>query len=44
MVAKIEQFTELHRKNMEAAMRMAQMSIENWPRKCSRAASRTPRR
>ncbi len=29
MVAKIEQFTELHRKNMEAAMRMAQMSIEN---------------
>ena len=29
MVAKIEQFTELHRKNMEAAMRMAQLSIEN---------------
>jgi phasin family protein len=29
MVAKIEQFSELHRKNMEAAMRMAQMSIEN---------------
>lgn len=29
MVAKIEQFTELHRKNMETAMRMAQLSIEN---------------
>ena len=29
MVAKIEQFSELHRKNMEAAMRMAQLSIEN---------------
>ena len=29
MTGKIEQFSELHRKNMEAAMRMAQMSIEN---------------
>ena len=29
MVAKIEQFTELHRKNMEAAMRMAKLSMEN---------------
>ena len=29
MVAKPEQFSELHRKNMEAAMRLAQMSIEN---------------
>jgi len=29
MVAKIEQFSELHRKNMEAAMRMAQLSMEN---------------
>lgn len=29
MATKPEQFTELHRKNMEAAMRLAQMSIEN---------------
>jgi phasin family protein len=29
MVAKTEQFSEMHRKNMEAAMRLAQMSIEN---------------
>ncbi len=29
MAAKQEQFSELHRKNMEAAMRLAQMSIEN---------------
>jgi phasin family protein len=29
MTAKIEQFSELHRKNMEAAMRLAQLSIEN---------------
>jgi phasin family protein len=29
MVGKVEQFSELHRKNMEAAMRMAQLSIEN---------------
>lgn len=29
MTAKIEQFSELQRKNMEAAMRMAQLSIEN---------------
>ncbi|MDP1981400.1 MAG: phasin family protein, partial [Sulfuritalea sp.] len=29
MVGKTEQFTELHRKNMEAAMRLAQLSIEN---------------
>ena len=29
MAGKIEQFSELHRKNMEAAMRMAQLSIEN---------------
>ncbi len=29
MIAKPEQFSELHRKNMEAAMKLAQMSIEN---------------
>ena len=29
MAAKPEQFSELHRKNMEAAMKLAQMSIEN---------------
>lgn len=29
MAAKQEQFSELHRKNMEAAMRLAQMSIES---------------
>ena len=29
MVTKPEQFSELHRKNMEAALRLAQMSIEN---------------
>lgn len=29
MAAKMEQFGELHRKNMEAAMRLAQLSIEN---------------
>ena len=29
MATKPEQFSELHRKNMEAAMRLAQMSIEN---------------
>ncbi|MCX7178338.1 MAG: phasin family protein, partial [Proteobacteria bacterium] len=29
MVTKPEQFSELHRKNMEAAMKLAQMSIEN---------------
>lgn len=29
MSGKIEQFSELHRKNMEAAMRLAQLSIEN---------------
>ena len=29
MVTKPEQFSELQRKNMEAAMRLAQMSIEN---------------
>jgi phasin family protein len=29
MAGKMEQFSELHRKNMEAAMRMAQLSIEN---------------
>ena len=29
MTAKMDQFSELHRKNMEAAMRMAQLSIEN---------------
>ena len=29
MAAKIEQFSELQRKNMEAAMRLAQLSIEN---------------
>ena len=29
MAGKVEQFSELHRKNMEAAMRMAQLSIEN---------------
>ena len=29
MTAKNDQFTELHRKNMEAAMRLAQLSIEN---------------
>jgi phasin family protein len=29
MSAKAEQFSELHRKNMEAAMRLAQLSIEN---------------
>lgn len=29
MVAKPEQYSELHRKNMEAAMKLAQMSIEN---------------
>ena len=29
MTGNIEHFSELHRKNMEAAMRMAQMSIEN---------------
>ncbi|HUY01744.1 MAG TPA: phasin family protein [Rhodocyclaceae bacterium] len=29
MATKPEQFSELHRKNMEAAMQLAQMSIEN---------------
>ena len=29
MTLKNEQFSELHRKNMEAAMRLAQLSIEN---------------
>lgn len=29
MAIKTEQFSELHRKNMEAAMKLAQMSIEN---------------
>lgn len=29
MTTKNEQFSELHRKNMEAAMRLAQLSIEN---------------
>jgi len=29
MSTKVEQFSELHRKNMEAAMRLAQLSIEN---------------
>ena len=29
MTIKPEQFSELHRKNMEAAMKLAQMSIEN---------------
>ncbi|MFA6312500.1 MAG: TIGR01841 family phasin [Sterolibacterium sp.] len=29
MTVKTEQFSELHRKNMEAAMKLAQMSIEN---------------
>lgn len=29
MAGKTEQFTELNRKNMEAAMRMAQLSMEN---------------
>lgn len=29
MVTKPEQFSELHRKNMEAAMKLAQMSIDN---------------
>ncbi|MBK7768635.1 MAG: phasin family protein [Sulfuritalea sp.] len=29
MTGNIEHFSELHRKNMEAAMRMAQLSIEN---------------
>ena len=29
MATKPEQFSELHRKNMEAAMKLAQMSIEN---------------
>lgn len=29
MANKVEQFTELNRKNMETAMRMAQLSIEN---------------
>ncbi len=29
MAGNIEHFSELHRKNMEAAMRMAQLSIEN---------------
>ena len=29
MAGKVEQFSELHRKNMEAAMRMAQLSMEN---------------
>ena len=29
MTGKIEQFSELQRKNMEAAMRLAQLSIEN---------------
>ncbi|MBI5922311.1 MAG: phasin family protein [Betaproteobacteria bacterium] len=29
MVTKPEQFSELHRKNMEAALKLAQMSIEN---------------
>ncbi|MBU0750737.1 MAG: phasin family protein [Gammaproteobacteria bacterium] len=29
MTGKVEQFSELQRKNMEAAMRLAQMSIEN---------------
>jgi len=29
MVSKPEQYSELHRKNMEAAMKLAQMSIEN---------------
>ena len=29
MTNKPEQFTELHRKNMEAAMKLAQMSVEN---------------
>jgi len=29
MSNKVEQFSELHRKNMEAAMRLAQLSIEN---------------
>lgn len=29
MITKNEQFSELHRKNMEAAMRLAQLSIEN---------------
>ena len=29
MAGKIEQFSELQRKNMEAAMRLAQLSIEN---------------
>ncbi len=29
MANKTEQFSELHRKNMEAAMRLAQLSIEN---------------
>jgi phasin family protein len=29
MAGKAEQFSELHRKNMEAAMRLAQLSIEN---------------
>lgn len=29
MANKLDQFSELHRKNMEAAMRLAQLSIEN---------------
>ena len=29
MASKVEQFSELQRKNMEAAMRLAQLSIEN---------------
>ena len=29
MTGNIEHFSELHRKNMEAAMRMAQLSVEN---------------
>ncbi len=29
MAGKVEQFSELQRKNMEAAMRLAQLSIEN---------------
>lgn len=29
MAAKMDQFSELHRKNMEAAMRLAQLSIDN---------------
>jgi phasin family protein len=29
MTVKMDQFSEIHRKNMEAAMRLAQLSIEN---------------